>query len=124
MSIRRGNAAMIMSEAQISANIPEHFKDRYWIKEVDENQNVSYTVRTWKQLTEDAEYKLGHGGTPYFEDAIYDLHGNYAVLDTAYVVSIASSAMLGDVGAILPICTYFLNFQEANDFINFNTTQN
>lgn len=121
MSISRGNSVMLLDNVTFNQNIDIHFKERYWIKTVGQDGSVLYTVQTWKQLTERADYQNGHGGTAFIDDSILTVNGSSVNIGTRYIVSINASAMLGDIGELIKLTPYYLNFTEANQFIIENT---
>ena len=109
-----GDTILIMTLSQFQTNIPEDFKEDYWIKGIDENENQTYTVRTWEALTVDPVYMRKHGITPYVLNASWD--GEQ--LGNCYMVSIMPSNTKGQVGAVTAAYSKFLNLDEADEFRN------
>lgn len=66
-----GNRILKLDATQLQQEVPMYYKERYWLKTIDENDVTTYTPVTWDALTNNNAYRLLNGKSPIIDEFTY-----------------------------------------------------
>ena len=80
-----GNKIICLTDSQMEELVPVYYRDRYWLRSTDENEDISYTQITWLQLTNNKSYRLLNGKSPV-KNGLNHIKLNVTALDEPLLI--------------------------------------